>query len=491
MNKAELLDTTSPAAARDLQVRAETRKIPEIVHRLNDWQYMERSIHRILAAWGRRQSHWDDKVTLHRHIWDQAEVIRRLRERVADFPGGKPDAPVAKHLQAVSEAVLFAPSFEDALNGIYQILLPALQRAYIHYLQHAHPVHDGPTLTLLHEINMIKEQQYFWFRDYRRRLAHETEPAYRAKILAAIDGAGGFLQALAIQQGESSAQPCGAGSGFRTPKYSNRPSNWRCEHDIMPFIRARFETDMETRRLWWATAYMLEMNLPDDQLNWLYWGHFMPWDWHHDISRHLWDESRHGHSGYSRLKDFGLDLHDVGFQPYNNEELAKAYSEGSGDASKVGDYVRQPDLDFEMPGVPMSPEDLYEAVFFIGMVAENGHFVVKNESYDDFREADDLESAEMMLFDIIDETKHVQYAHKWLPVLAEFAGVSNEDYRTRAASIRKQLQEEEDRRVEAAKTFVTMDTPARRYYDNLLERIRAVKPLQTDNVNKRRSRKPM
>jgi hypothetical protein len=46
----------------------------------------------------------------------------------------------------------------------------------------------------------------------------------------------------------------------------------------------------------------------------------------------------------------------------------------------------------------------------------------------------------MMLFDIIDETAHVQYAHQWLPLLAEHAGVDNTDYRERGVKIREESQ---------------------------------------------------
>lgn len=138
----------------------------------------------------------------------------------------------------------------------------------------------------------------------------------------------------------------------------------------------------------------------------------------------------------------------------------------------------------------MSLQDIYEAVFFTGMVAENGHFIVKNESYDDFRDSEDLESAEMMLFDIIDETTHVQYAHKWLPVLAERAGVSNDGYRKRASRIRKELQMEADQRVEAARASINTDSEAYRHYQALLERIRKVSPIKSSPAG-RRSRKPM
>ncbi|MEX0332690.1 MAG: hypothetical protein AB3N64_14840 [Puniceicoccaceae bacterium] len=483
------IDSLSEAGGIDLQVTTETRKIPEIVNRLNDWQYLERSIHRILAGWGRHQCSWDDKVALHRHVWDQAEVVRRLRERIGEFPGGKPDAPVSPELMKVSNAVLFAPSFEDALDGVYHLLLQALIRAYVAYVQNAHPVHDAPTISLLHEINTIKEQHFFWYREYRRKNPHTTESSYKQAILEAIESAGGFQQAIPFK-GKDGARPCGVDSDFRTPKYSGRPANWRCEHDITPFIRVNFETDMETRRLYWAMGYMREMNLPDDQLNWLFWGHYMPWDWHHDISRHLWDESRHGHSGYSRLKDWGLDLEDVGFTPYNNEAIIDAYVENNREDGKPDTLVSQPDLDFTLMDEPMSPKDLYEAVFFIGMVAENGHFIVKNEGYEDFRDAEDLESAEMMLFDIIDETTHVQYAHRWLPELARHAGISNEGYRERASRVRKELEADEQKLAEEDKALLVPGNPAYEHYLSLLERIREVAPLKGD-MSRMRSAKPM
>jgi hypothetical protein len=88
----------------------------------------------------------------------------------------------------------------------------------------------------------------------------------------------------------------------------------------MPLIKADFKDSIETRRLFWCYAYMLEMNLAVDQLRWIYDGHYMPWEFLQDISRHLWDESRHGDSGHSRLLDFGLSIGDVGFCSYDQEE---------------------------------------------------------------------------------------------------------------------------------------------------------------------------
>ncbi len=491
MNTTATASPASPATVRrHVLVDQQTKQRPKIVDRLNDWQYLERTAHRLIAAWGRRMADWDGKSALHRHIWDQAECVRRLRERITQFPGGKPDAPVSPRLESLGNRLLFAPSFDDALDGIYLLLLKALVSAYVDYTGKAHAVHDAPTVAVLHEINQIKSQQWLWYRDYRRKNPHTTDATYLAAVRAEIEACGGFLEALPVAPGEA-AKLCGVGRDFALPKFSARTYPTQPKHEFMPFVNADFRTSLEARRLFWAYAYMLEKNLPDDQLAWLYYGHEMPWDWHHDVSRHLWDESRHGDSGFSRLKDFGISIEEVGFPSYNNDEKGAALAaaaEGKG-AGVAQDYVAQ--IVDGIPMKPMTAKDLYEAVYFIGMVAENGHFIVKNEAYQDFKDGQDLESAEMMLFDIIDETTHVQYAHRWLPLLAEKAGISNEGYRERAARERAASESQVAQSVASTALDRSETNPAWVFYQDLLKRIRAAYPLANADKCPPRSAKPM
>ncbi len=473
---------TPRTSARYVQVKSATKQKPPIVDQLNDWHYLERTAHRLLAAWGRHMADWEGKSALHRHVWDQAESVRRLRTRVEEFPGAKPDAAVSAKLEKLANTLLFAPSFDDALDGIYLLLLKAAMAAYVDYIGKAHPIHDAPTTALLHEINQMKSQQWLWFRDYRRQYPHTTDPVYRDAVLNQIEACGGFKEPIPVEAGEA-AKLCGIGSDFRLPKYNARTQPIKPREDFMGFVSADFTTSLEARRLFWAYGYMMEKNLPDEQLAWLYYGHEMPWDWHHDISRHLWDESRHGDSGYSRLKDFGITLEEVGFPPYNLSEGSAVPAAGSVDTAAG--------LDMTVPMSPMSPKDLYEAVFFIGMVAETGHFIVKNEAYQDFKEGHDFESAEMMIFDIIDETVHVQYAHRWLPLLAEKAGIDNSGYRERAVRER----EEKGRGAAEAVAKMQLDrseaSPSYRFYQELLGRIRASYPLTNAGSCPVRSAKPM
>jgi len=99
-----------------------------------------------------------------------------------------------------------------------------------------------------------------------------------------------------------------------------------------------------------------------------------------------------------------------------------------------------------------------------------------------------LESAEMMLFDIIDETSHVQYAHRWLPVLAERAGIEV-DFRAEGAALRARLQAETTARVDASQGKDYGEAGEK--VEQLLARMRAIAPLSNAATCPPRSYKPM
>lgn len=464
---------STPIVAREVQIDSESRKKPRVVHRLAEWEYLERSVHRMLCGWGRHFSEWTDKVELSRQVWEQAECVRRIRERLIQFPGttSNLDAPVSRRLEAVVNAVLLAPSFEDWIDGCYRALNGALAQSYLHYAQAAHPVHDAPTVAALNENMRVKEQLRLWLRAYRRRNPHRADAAYMADVQSALEAAANLREALPVEA--EPARPVGVGTGFRPPARAAHPAGSRPEIDIMPVLEGRFQSEVEVRRLFWCYGYLLEMNLAEDQLVWLWDAHEMPWEFLQDVSRHMWDESRHGDSGHSRLLDFGIALPEIGY-PYYDPALPNSLpveqAEGQAEA--------------------MDAKALYDAVFFIGMVAETGHFAVKHEAYDDFKDGGDLESAEMMLFDIIDETSHVQYAHRWLPLLAERAGLGEIDIRKAGQAKRQELLKEAVARA-AESAGIPEDDPRAQRVNALLARMREQVPLSNASSCPPRSYKPM
>jgi hypothetical protein len=379
--------------------------------------------------------------------------------------------PVSPRLEKLVNTVLMAPSFEDALDGIYGSLTSALVTAYLTYGGTAHPVHDAPTLSCLHQILGFKNGMRLWYREYRRQTPHVTEPEYAAAVAEQLAACGELLAPLAVDEDEAAAAaaPCGVNTDYRLPARPVRPGETAIRDDLYRPIERDFATSIETRRLFWCIGYMREMGLAEDMLRWVWAAHYMPWGYQKELARHLWDESRHGDSGYSRLKDFGITLEEAGYN---------------------GDPRGPWDENGDLETVPMmTPAQLFDAAFFIGMVAETGHFTVKNEAYNDFKAGGDLESAEMMIFDIIDEGSHVRYCHEWLPELAERAGVDLGDYRARAAEIRAEYQRNVEARIEGLGK--AEEEPGYLEYQGLLARMREKLPLSNAGTCPPRSMKPM
>jgi uncharacterized ferritin-like protein (DUF455 family) len=167
-------------------------------------------------------------------------------------------------------------------------------------------------------------------------------------------------------------------------------------------------------------GYCWEMGVAEQQLRWIYHAEFMPFDFIYAEARHMWDESRHGDSGYHRLKDFGLEFEHFGYSSYG--------------VSGEGDLA------------PMTPREVYEAFYGVTQIAETGYFATKRYCFEDFANHGDDASAEMMQYDIIDETSHVEYGRQWLEEMGRRAGV-REDYRQRGAADRVAAQRKSDERV--------------------------------------------
>ena len=93
------------------------RIIPDAYVLLSNWRYIEYSILRIIAGWGRCAGDWDDKLAVCYHTWLQAEIVQRMRKRLDMFPGGKPDAPVNAVFERLCNTVLMAAQFRRRDGG--------------------------------------------------------------------------------------------------------------------------------------------------------------------------------------------------------------------------------------------------------------------------------------------------------------------------------------------------------------------------------------
>jgi uncharacterized ferritin-like protein (DUF455 family) len=134
----------------------------------------------------------------------------------------------------------------------------------------------------------------------------------------------------------------------------------------------------------------------------------MPWDFYFDLSRHMWDESRHAMFGEKKLISLGLSAEIAGLS-------TKAYE------------TRQ----------TLTPLDRYAAL----TTQEADAFPTKHVGLRDAVTHGDSVSAMAWSYDISDETQHVRFGARWLPVMIEKAGEprSHEQVKTDSETWRKSV----------------------------------------------------
>ncbi len=397
----------------------------DVADLLAQWQYVEYSAMRVLCGWGRDAREWDDKLQMCYGAYLQSQNTDKLRNRLEMFPGN-PDAPVHGDFETALNTLFAAPNFNQAMAALHELVYPTLDAAYRAYMDSSNPVHDAPTHKMLREILADRQEQTAWYSGFKMREGLALSADFADKVLCGLESVGSFE--TPIPAAEPFARPAGKHTDFQMNIAPGLVPGGDQAPNIMPFLELDWSDSVEARRLYFMIGYLWEMGVAEMQLRWLFYADFMPWEFLRDEARHMWDESRHGNSGKTRLESFGLSIRDVGYTSYG-----AALNEGT------------------LP--PMTPRDVYEAFYNVTQIAETGYFKTKGYCFEDFRDGGDAQSAEMMQFDIIDETSHTEYGRVWLEAMMRRAGVE-EDYRARATKERHEAFDKAGQKVETYRRFL-------------------------------------
>ena len=221
-----------------------------------------------------------------------------------------------------------------------------------------------------------------------------------AHLSTALAAQGGLL-------GEITALPLPGGfiweceqRAYKHPDTCNRGKYPTCSSafspdspDETPIVRSWLvdpKTDARVIRLMVYVWLMMEMDAVDYLATVFYDTPDAPFDLHHDMARHLWDESRHSQFGFRQLPKLGVDLMTV-----------------------------EHSLDLYNILVQMPPHERYA---MMTMEFEAGSFPTKAHVMDRVRELNDFEADTLLAFDRNDEQNHVRYGHRWLPEIMKLCG---------------------------------------------------------------------
>jgi len=337
------------------------------------------------------------KYLLCQHVWESAGHARFLRERGRELTGFGSGEDVRDALRRIFDEAVLPADGDVALLGFYRVLKPALLRAYRHYLDVTDHLADWPSKKLVEEFIRDEERHAREIAPYL--VSGDAAESWTSHLAAIIASRGGFL-------GESALVPLPAGFTWESatrrythPLTCNREKypTWPCvysfdptETPIVPPWLVDPSTDARVIRIMVYVWLMMEMDAVDYLATVFYDTPSAPFDLHHDLARHLWDEARHSQFGYRQLPRLGVDLATL-----------------------------EHSLDLYHILVQLPPHERYA---MMTMEFEAGSFPVKAHVMDRIRELNDFEADTLLAFDRNDEQNHVRYGHRWLPEIMALAG---------------------------------------------------------------------
>ncbi len=337
------------------------------------------------------------KYLLCQHVWESAGHARFLRERGRELTGFGGGEDVRDALRRVFDEAVLPADGDVALLGFYRVLKPALLRAYRHYLDVTDHLADWPSKKLVEEFIRDEERHAREIAPYL--LSGDAAESWTSHLAAIIASRGGFL-------GESAPEPLPAGFAWESAtrrythpltcdrgKYPTCSSVFSVDPTETPIVRPWLvdpATDARVIRIMVYVWLMMEMDAVDYLATVFCDTPSAPFDLHHDLARHLWDESRHSQFGFRQLPKLGVDLMTV-------EHSLDLYH-----------------ILIHMPA--------HERYAMMTMEFEAGSFPTKATVMDRIRELNDFEADTLLAFDRNDEQNHVRYGHRWLPEIMALAG---------------------------------------------------------------------
>lgn len=340
---------------------------------------------RVMAGYLPAVPRWELRREVSGLVFRDARRVQDLRMRCRELGSGM----TAKHLSKavagadVIEAICEAPDAGAAFRAIFGIVKPALRAALKAYLQDDLRVFDAPSIPVV-EANLEELDRQIAWANSQPEIKADAPSGWLARIESLSAALGSALQAGAA--GQAGLVVKGRKIGSLPVMHSVIPDGFREGLAQMPPVDSE---DYREREVFHAHNFLMEIQAADSCASLLFEAPDMPWDFYFDAARHMWDETRHCEFGEIKLRALGRDFQEMGL-------------------SNTAYVLRQ----------TIDPLDRYAAL----TTQEADAFPGKHAGLKDaIAHGDDL-SARAWSYDISDETQHVRYGHKWIPVMIEETG---------------------------------------------------------------------
>ncbi len=362
--------------------------IEENVEILKRYAFLERACMRTLAGWLPGVPEWDAKNQFGLHIWESADAADHIRGRLRELRNYQPERGLSPALEQVAAALDRAQNTAEVIATVYLVVKKALLHAYRNHPEVTWSDFDNPTVKVTEALIAQTEAQVAW--------AEGVFPAIAGRYPGWEAWQDAVSQLLASDGGVMGTGPNGepdidlSTRPLLLPwKTCQRMPDWPIfnpDEDIEPNRKA----DPEGHRLWRFKHYLNEMTASETLGSILWMTPEMPWEYQHNVARHLWDEIRHSQLGQTRIQQLGLKIEDV-------PQVVQIYN-----------------VMMTLPAV-----DQYA---LLTTVIEPNGMPEKRANREHWEDIHDDISAAAVSYDWSDENFHIRWGQKWTPVLLETYG---------------------------------------------------------------------
>jgi hypothetical protein len=237
----------------------------------------------------------DLKLLLGRAQFLAAERTSMLRRRLQELrmPKMRIDKCPNEALTLALDEALHCESSQEVAT-IAHALHEELVAAYLRYLDRTNPLADSPSCDLITSQLPLLRTITESLGAYRKTLGEDTSDKRLEKFFSAAGGLDGSAAAR-----EKLPAPERSERSFAIDRTAGRPASTALVWD---YIKPPLEetTDHFVHML---GIRLSEINVAEGLAIVIYENQDKPWEFHHDLSRHLWDEIRHSMMGEAAIEE--------------------------------------------------------------------------------------------------------------------------------------------------------------------------------------------
>jgi hypothetical protein len=300
------LATVADAARPGLSVEA-------CVARHKRYHYAVARLHEILTARITAEPIYELKTGFAHHAYLCSEHVQALRDRVAEMrepPLGLEEVPHPA-LAILFDEILAAPTTVELLQGVYEVVVPALDDALRRHLADTNPLADAPSVRIIRFARLeLADLLDFGEKCIARLVDADARAAlqpWRDLLNRCLTAAGGL-----------------AGTGPQGAPPPRLHSAKPYAYDPVPRRDERFgdlfnqgvnaesflynpEYPARAKALMMLFKRLREIDVPEMMASIIHQTPGKPWGYYRDMSRQLWDEARHAMMGEVGFAALGVD----------------------------------------------------------------------------------------------------------------------------------------------------------------------------------------